>query len=203
MSTALRYIGRDVEHMQRRMVGEQTDLPHFSPEQARSFKPIFSFLNDKDLDILYLIFVSQKKQKDVKRLLDRTQSSLAYDIKRIRRRLKFITYLHSVFDIFLNFICQERSDDCFTSEELAILTLMFYTSSFTLTARVLNTSQVRVRHSYTKCLRRMEEKASDSITRGESREWWVIYEIFQIIRSNLNILRRVYGDSSGRHRRKP
>jgi len=197
--------------MQRRTVGEQTDLPHFSPEQARGFKPIFSFLNDKDLDILYLIFVSQKKQKDVQKILGRTQSSLAYDIKRIRRRLKFITYLHSVFDIFLNFLRQEKTREIFTSEELSILTLMFYTSSFTLTARVLNTSQVRVRHSYTKCLRRMEENAADAVEKKNKGEadakeeveyWWAVYEIFQIIRSNLNIVRRVYKGSSRKRRRK-
>jgi len=198
----LRYIGRNVEHMQRSTVGEQADLPHFSPEQARGFKPIFAFLNDKDLDILYLIFVSQKKQKDVQRILNRTQPSLAYDIKRIRRRLRFITYLHSVFDIFLDFMRRERDAENFTSEELGILTLMFYTSSFTLTARVLNTSQVRVRHSYTKCLRRMEQMASEVTSKKEIRGWWAVYEIFQIIRSNLNIVRRVYKGSSRRRRRK-
>ena len=198
----LRYIGRSVEHMPRRTVGEEVDLPHFSPEQARSFKPIFAFLNDKDLDILYLIFVSEKKQKDVQKILGRTQSSLAYDIKRIRRRLKFINYLHGVFDIFLEFLRREQELENFTAEELEILTLMFYTSSFTLTARVLQTSQVRVRHSYTKCLRRMEENANSGLTKEESRYWWSIYEIFQIIRSNLNIVRRVYKGSSRRRKRK-
>lgn len=156
-------------------------LPHFSPDQIRTFKPILAFLNDKDVDILYLIFVSRKRQLDVTEILRRTQSSLAYDIKRIRRRLRFIHYLQKVFDIFLDFVRRERQGDCFTSEELGILTLMFYTSSFTLTARVLRTSPVRVRHSYTKCIRRMQERAM-----------WDAYEIFTVIRENLNIVKRVY-----------
>lgn len=156
-------------------------VPHFSPDQVRTFKPIFTFLNDKDVDILYLIFVSGKRQMDVTRILKRTQSSLAYDLKRIRRRLKFIHYLHEVFDIFLDFVRRERESDCFTSEELGILTLMFYTSSYSLTARVIGSTPTRVRNTYVKCIRRMEE-----------RDMWDAYEIFTVIQANLNVVKRVY-----------
>ena len=38
---------------------------------------------------------ARKKQKDVQRILGRSQPSLCYDIKRIRRRLKFIFYRSS------------------------------------------------------------------------------------------------------------
>ena len=183
MSTAIRYVGDSVENMRNRTVVVETGrpLPYFTPDQIRTFKPIFVFLNDKDVDILYLIFVSRKRQMDVTRILNRTQSSLAYDIKRIRRRLRFIRYLHREFDVFLDFIRREREGDCFTPEEIEVLTLMFYTSSFTLTAKVLGTSPVRVRHSYTKCIRRMKE-----------RSMWDAYEIFTVIRENLNIVKRVY-----------
>lgn len=164
-------------------------LPYFSVEQVRSFRSIFGFLNDKDRDILFLIFVSRKKQKDVQRLMGRSQPSLCYDIKRIRRRLKFIFYLHSVFDDFMLFM-KTQTEDCraktqakqepvFTMEDLEILTLMFYTSSFTMTASLLRISQVRARYSYNKCLNRMWEL-----------EMFDIYEIFNIIRKDLNIVRR-------------
>jgi hypothetical protein len=74
----------------------------------------------------------------------------------------------------------------FTEEELEILTMMFYTSSFTMTAERMGISQVRVRYSYNKCLKRMEEMGL-----------WEPYEIFVVIRSNLNIIRRVYrGETS-------
>jgi hypothetical protein len=179
----IKYVGSSVENMRNRTsaVDDGRTLPQFSPDQIRTFKPIFAFLNDKDVDILYLIFVSRKRQLDVTEILHRTQSSLAYDIKRISRRLRFIHYLQKVFDIFLDFVRRERQGKRFTSDELGILTLMFYTSSFTLTARVLKTSPVRVRHSYTKCIRRMQEEAM-----------WDAYEIFAIIRDNLNIVKRVY-----------
>jgi DNA-directed RNA polymerase specialized sigma subunit len=160
----------------------QETIPHFDIEQIRSFRPILSFLNEKDRDILFLIFVSSKKQKDVQRIIERSQPSLCYDIKRIRMRLKFIFYLHSVFDIFEDFVCR-RGIEYFTSEEREILTLMFYTSSFTLTAKIMGISQVRVRYAYDKCLRRLEYL-----------KMWEVYEIFVILRANLNMVKRVYID---------
>lgn len=129
--------------------------------------------------------MSRKKQKDVQRILNRSQPSLCYDIKRIRRRLRYIFYIHSVFDIFVRFV--EEKSTFFTPEEMEILTLMFYTSSFTVTAEMMGLSQVRTRYAYNKCLRRME-----------ALEMWEPYEIFMVIRENLNAIRRTYkGDSCG------
>jgi len=156
-------------------------LPHFTVEQVKTFRPMLSFLNAKDRDILLLIFVARKKQKDVQQILQRRQSSLAYDIKRIRHRLRFIFFLHSSFDIFMEFIRNNNGE--FTSQEIEILTLMFYTSSFTQTAVIMKLSQVKVRYSFDKCLRKMEVL-----------KMWEAYEIFQAIRENLNIVRRVYED---------
>lgn len=182
----IQYIGSNIENMQRsRVVDAAETIPTFSVEQVRSFKPILSFLNEKDRDILFLIFVSCKKQKDVQKIIERSQPSLCYDIKRIRRRLKFIFYLHSVFDIFEDFVGR-RGVEYFTPEEREILTLMFYTSSFTLTSKIMGISQVRVRYAYDKCLRRLEVL-----------EMWDVYEIFVVIRANLNIVKRVYSDPEG------
>ncbi len=160
----------------------------------RAYRPLFGWLNEKDRDILYLIFVSGKKQKDVQRILRRSQPSLCYDIKRIRRRLQFIFWLHQVFDIFVNFI----KDRCeyFTSQEIDILVLMFYTTSFTLTSRVLGLSQVKVRYAFNKCIRRMETMGMNAPSKEEANKWWKIYEIFTIIKDNLNIVRRVYKPST-------
>ena len=175
----MRHIGSRIENVQKKDEAEGYEHPCLTAEQVRAFRGVLGFLNDKDRDILCLIFVSRKKQKDVQRVLGRTQSSLAYDIKRIRRRLKFIFYLHSVFDIFVNFV--QGKTEYFTPEEMQILTLMFYTSSFTLTSEIMGVSQVRVRYAYNKCLRHMEEL-----------ELWDSYEIFMVIRSNLNTVKRVY-----------
>lgn len=182
MST-ISYIGQNVENVKPSRIEEDV-LPYFSVEQVRMFRSVFGFLNDKDRDILYLIFVSRKKQKDVQKILNRSQPSLCYDIKRIRRRLKYIFYIHSVFDIFVKFV--EESAEYFTPEEMEILTLMFYTSSFTMTANIMKLSQVRTRYAYNRCLRRME-----------ALEMWEPYEIFMVIRENLNAIKRVYkGDNN-------
>jgi hypothetical protein len=165
-------------------------------DQVRSYKPIFGWLNDKDRDILYLIFVSGKKQKDVQRILERSQPSLCYDIKRIRKRLQFIFYLNNVFDLFVNFVHEFR--EYFSPQEMDILILMFYTTSFTLTSRVLGLSQVKVRYSFNKCIKRMENMGVELDSQNKealSKKWWEIYEIFVIIKSNLNIVRRVYKSS--------
>jgi len=192
------YTDRQVENL-RPENGEERVLPYLSLEQVRTFRSVFGFLNDKDRDILYLIFVSRKKQKDVQRILGRSQPSLCYDIKRIRRRLRFIFYLHFVFDIFENFIREKAK--YFTPEELEILTLMFYTSSFTVTAELMRLSQVRTRYSYNKCLRRMAALAEaflDVSNKKEAEEMWEVYEIFMVVRENLNAVRRGYkGDTLG------
>ena len=191
MSTSVSYVGKQVENLRPGNGGEEGILPYFTVEQVRAFRSIFGFLNEKDRDILYLIFVSRKKQKDVQRILGRSQPSLCYDIKRIRLRLRFIFYLHSVFDIFVNFIQEYRQ--YFVPEEIEILTLMFYTSSFTMTSEMMGISQVRARYAFNKCLRRMEAMGLD----GDDAIWEV-YEIFIQIRANLNAVRRLYrGNSEG------
>ena len=205
MPTNIKYIGKHIENVSRQSEEEGSSSPYFSIDQARIFRPIFGYLNEKDRDILYLIFVSRKKQKDVQKILGRSQPSLCYDIKRIRKRLKFIVYLHSVFDIFLNFIRAEEirrkeyetskspkqieeeqlGDKYFNAQELEILAMMFFTSSFTQTSRKMKVSQVKVRYAYNKCLSRME-----------LLEIWEAYEIFTVIRNNLNIVKRTYRKSS-------
>lgn len=179
MSIQANSIGDHIE----RVSGEKCEggvaRPKFTVDQLRAFKPILSFLNAKDRDILYLVFVSGKKQKDVQEILGRSQPSLCYDIKRIRKRLKFIFYLNSVFDIFLNFV--QYPPDEFDTFEVEVMLLMFYTSSFTMASEILGVSQVKVRYSFDRCLRRLEEM-----------EAWEIYEIFMVVRNNLNLVRRTY-----------
>jgi hypothetical protein len=186
LSTIVSYIGQQVENIRPGTSNtEEGVLPYLSVDQVRAFRSVFGFLNDKDRDILYLIFVSRKKQNDVQRIMGRSQPSLCYDIKRIRLRLRYIFYIHSVFDIFVRFVQEKAS--YFTPEEIEILTLMFYTSSFTVTADMMKLSQVRTRYAYNKCLRRME-----------ALEMWEPYEIFMVIRENLNAIRRTYkGDANG------
>lgn len=160
-------------------------FPAVSLDQADSLSPVLRFLNTKDRDILYLIFVAQKKQKEVQRILKRSQPSLCYDIRRIRRRLKFIIYLLSVFDVLLSFV--RHPPEGFDDEMVQVMVLMYYTTSFTQTHEVMTAvegreiPQIRVRYVYEKGLMMLEEM-----------RLWEFYEMFASIRGNLNIVRRVY-----------
>jgi len=174
-------IGRDIENIahQDMVLPKRQGVPSINVDQLRELAPILRFLNQKDRDILYLIFVARKKQKEVQRILNRSQPSLCYDIRRIRRRLKFICYLIYSADTFLDFISY-RSDD-FDPETKRVLVLMFYTTSFTHTAKILQNRQIRVRYVFEKALDKLKEE-----------KMWDIYEIFNAVRDNLNIVKRVY-----------
>jgi len=174
----IRYVGHNIETIKNTRY-EVADIPRFTADQVKDFRPVFRFLNDKDRDILYLIFVARKKQSAVERILGRSQPSLCYDIKRIRKRLQFICYLQTVYDIYLDFLHERASE--YTDEELEIMTLMFYSTSLTQTARLMGMPQIRVRYRFDKILRKMEDLGH-----------WDMYEIFQTIRTNLNIVKRIY-----------
>jgi len=187
------YVGQIVENVSGDKVicGPKNSLPVFTSQQVRDWKPVFRFLNEKDRDILYLIFVSRKKQKVVQRILGRSQPSLCYDIRRIRSRLKFIHYLNSVSDIFLSFVkdAEYWRGLGFDTETIEVLTMMFNTTSYTHAANVLNKRQINVRYLFCRALERLEEL-----------QLWEIYEIFDNIRNNLNIVKRIYRgyDEDGR-----
>jgi len=69
------------------------------------------------------------------------------------------------------------------SEAIEVLTLMFYTTSFTQVAKVSNKRQIRIRYIF--------DKVVLSLAKDKN---WPLYEIFQAIRENLNIVKRVYKD---------
>lgn len=135
-------------------------------------------LNAKDRDILYLIFVSNKKQKAVQELLGRSQPLLCYDIKRIKERIQFIAYLRQVFDIFVDFL--ETKSYFFDKIIIQVLVLMFFTTSYTHTAKIIGKPQIFVRYTFEKTLKLLKEK-----------ELWDIYEIFNVIYHNKNKVKRM------------
>ena len=163
--------------------------PSFTVDHLRAFRPILSFLNAKDRDILYLVFVSGKKQKHIQEILGRTQPSLCYDIKRIRKRLKFVFYINSVFDVFLDFIFDPP--EYLTSHDIELMVVMFYTTSFTMSAEIIG-CDMNTRYTYDKILEKLAE-----------HKQWDIYEILMAIRKNLNIVRRECRTNvDGLHRKK-
>ena len=184
MSISVKYIGQDIENLGNNNVVAKRDVLHITPEQLRNFKSVFRLLNKKDRDILYLIFVSRMKQKVVQDILNRSQPSLCYDIKRIKERVHFIRYLNSVSDIFINFLNNHR--DNLSKETIDVMMAMFHTTSLTLSSEVLGMPQVKIRQSFdNECMEYLKKN-----------KIWDVYEIFATIRINLNIIRRTYKDES-------
>ena len=180
MSVSIKYVGNDVENMEHSECVSKRSKLHLTVGQLKTFKSIFKNLNKKDRDILYLIFVSKMKQKVVQNILDRSQPSLCYDIKRIKERVRFLRYLESVSDIFTNFIEEHR--DKLDAETIDVIIAMFHTTSLTQASEILNKPQVRVRYSF-------DKKCMDYL---KENKIWDVYEILTTIRNNLNIVRRTY-----------
>ena len=184
MSISVKYIGQSIENLSRKDTLSKRGTLHLTPEQLKSFKSVFRLLNKKDRDILYLIFVSRMKQKVVQNILNRSQPSLCYDIKRIKERVRFIRYLNSVSDIFLDFVEVHRKN--LDQETIDVMVAMFYTTSLTQSSEVLKLPQVKIRYAFDqKCLGYLK-----------SNRIWDVYEIFTTIRSNLNVIRRTYKNES-------
>lgn len=150
-----------------------------SEDDVPQLTSIFNFLNNKDRDILFLIFVSAKTQTDIVNILHRSQPSLSYDIRRIKERIRFICYLHSFFSDFIEWLQAGASD--YQSEQVIVLTLMYFTTSFSQSSRVSGIKPTRIRYIFDKSLTQLQEQ-------NETR----MYELFSLIRSNLNTVRREY-----------
>lgn len=176
----VKYYGKLLEELQFGSKEEQQEMipAVLTEDDVPYLSDIFNFLNNKDKDILYLIFISGKTQTDLVRILHRSQPSLSYDIKKIKDRVRFICYLHSQFNLFVDWL--KRASDHFTPEEIMVLTLMYYTTSFSQSSRVSQLKPTRIRYIFDKSLNRLEEVDP------------LVYEFFSNIRNNLNVVRRVY-----------
>lgn len=138
---------------------------------------IFRFLGHEDSDIVYLYFLSKKRQVDICTLLDKTQPAVSYDIKRVKNHVDFVIFLLSVVDEFVDFI--ENAEHGLTQEQLNILVLLFFSTSFTKTSKVLVCHQITCRNRFDKTLEELHEKGFDNIV-----------EIFETILKNLNMVKK-------------
>lgn len=179
MSSPITFIGSAIEVIKGDRI-EELGSQFFEPEQVAGFRQVFSFLNDKDRDILYLFFVSRKKQMDVKRIICRSQPSLCYDIKKIRHRLKYIFYIFSNFDIFIDFL-ENKAEKILTPQEIGVLTSLFYTSSFTTSSKITKYAQAKIRYTF-----------KNGIDKLKANKIWDMYELFTTIAENQNSIKRVH-----------
>jgi len=142
---------------------------------------VFRFLGKKDCDVVHLYFLLHKRQTDICQLLDRTQPAVSYDIKRTKEHINFVIYLLSVIDDFLVFL--EKGAKQYESDQIQVLVLLFFSTSFTKTSKIMNCHQITCRHLFDKTMKSLKKDGYDDVA-----------EIFDNIVSNLNMIKKTIAD---------
>lgn len=154
-------------------------LPHFGALEYKDVFPILKFLNNKDKDIFLLVFVSQKNQCDVAKILGKTQSILSYDIQKIKDRISFILDLQSQIKQYGAWLDINRGQ--VPDYILQVLTSIIYTTSLTQASYIIGEKQIKVRYHFLKALKWLEYNKHQEM-----------YELFSKISNRLNIVKRIY-----------
>jgi len=124
-------------------IDELCDSDSFSNyEICEHLESYFHFFGNKDMDIIFLCFLSKKKQNDVVQILEKTQPAISYDVTRIKQQMDFVIKVVSFADDFILFISDENG---LTLDEKEELTVFFFSTSFVKTARVLNKNSITCR----------------------------------------------------------
>ena len=166
-------IGERIENISNKDKSSAIWYPSSVDEAKNHLGDVFRFLGNEDSDIVYLSFLLKKRQNDVCRILGKTQPAISYDLGRIKKQIDFVVYLLSVVDEFVYFIENEEHE--LTVEQVNILVLIFFSTSFSKTAKILGYHQITCRNKFSKVMIVLEEKGYTEIK-----------EIFTFIMKNLN-----------------
>lgn len=103
----------------------------------------FRFFGQKDMDIIYLYFISRKKQEQVMDILKKTQPAISYDVTRIKKQIDFVIKMMASIDDFIMFIT-DKNNNIKTSDR-QMLTIFFYSTSIVKTSKLLGINNVTCR----------------------------------------------------------
>lgn len=137
----------------------------------------FRFFGSKDMDIIYLYFLSGKKQEDLMRILGKSQPAVSYDVTRIKEQLDFVIKIVSSIDDFIMFIVDEGNGLNVYDREM--LTLFFYTTSIVKTSRLMKINNITCRSHLNTVVNRL-------LATGHVE----MYNLFKYIMSNLNNIKK-------------
>lgn len=137
----------------------------------------FRFFGKKDMDIVYLYFISRKKQEQIMEILGKTQPAVSYDVTRIKEQINFVVKLLYCLDDFIMFIVNPENK--MKTYDKQMLVLFFYTTSISKTARLLGINNITCRsHLWTIVNRLLSQGHND------------IYNMFKYIMGNLNKIKK-------------
>lgn len=137
----------------------------------------FRFFGQKDMDIIYLYFLSGKKQEDLVRILGKSQPAISYDVTRIKEQIDFVIKLVSSIDDFVMFIVDD--DNRLNTYDREMLTLFFYSTSIVKTSRLMGINNITCRSHLNTVVNRL-------LTNGHVD----MYNLFKYIMSNLNNIKK-------------
>lgn len=137
----------------------------------------FRFFGQKDMDIIYLYFLSGKKQEDLMKILEKSQPAISYDVTRIKEQIDFVIRLVSSIDDFIMFIVDD--DNRLNTYDREMLTLFFYSTSIVKTSRLMGINNVTCRSHLNTVVNRL-------LSNGHVD----MYNLFKYIMSNLNNIKK-------------
>ena len=137
----------------------------------------FRFFGQKDMDIIYLYFLSGKKQEDMVRILGKSQPAISYDVTRIKEQIDFVIKIVSSIDDFIMFIVDD--DNRLNTYDREMLTLFFYSTSIVKTSRLMGINNITCRSHLNTVVNRL-------LSNGHVD----MYNLFKYIMSNLNNIKK-------------
>jgi len=137
----------------------------------------FRFFGQKDMDIIYLYFLSGKKQEDLVKILGKSQPAISYDVTRIREQINFVIKLVSSIDDFIMFIVDDGNG--LNTYDREMLTLFFYSTSIVKTSRLMGINNITCRSHLNTVVNRL-------LSNGHVD----MYNLFKYIMSNLNNIKK-------------
>lgn len=137
----------------------------------------FRFFSKKDMDIVYLYFLSKKKQEDIMKILKKTQPAVSYDVKRIKNQINFVVRFVSMIDDFIMFITDPQND--MKTYDKQMLVLFFYSTSIVKTARLMGINNIT-------CRSHLNTIVNKLLSNGHTD----MYDLFKYIMSNLNNIKK-------------
>jgi len=137
----------------------------------------FRFFGKNDMDIIYLYFLSKKRQEDIMTILGKSQPAVSYDVTRIKEQIQFVVRVMAMIDEFIIFITDPANK--MKTEDKEMLTIFLYSTSIVKTSRILGSSNITCRSHLNTLVNRL--KANGHIR---------MYELFKYILDNLNHIKK-------------
>lgn len=115
----------------------------------------FHFFGSRDMDIIFLYFLSKKRQEELVDILEKTQPAISYDVNRIRHQIDFVVKMVSFVDAFVFFIVDENNG--LTTREKEILIALFFSNSLLKTSKILGMNNITCRSHIFLTIRKLKQ----------------------------------------------